>query len=172
MIKQFIFLPLDRPKYIYNCLHTTIYYKIIFEKNKTLCFFLADWAFGGVQRIYIIFLEVRISDGPCLGKWGFLDYYTKRPCSTHLSSSRPLPKPKNQLLKTGCITRIRLASHVTRKTGQAGRDFSDNNKIKSTIYLSFYWCMNSTRRKFLSSLSKSMYSFVWFRRKNRLKCSW
>ena len=68
--------------------------------------------------------------------------------------------------------RIRLASHVTRKTGQAGRDFSDNNKIKSTIYLCFYWCMNSTRRKFLSSLSKSMYSFVWFRRKNRLKCSW
>ena len=170
MLKQFMFIPWERPKYIYNCLDT-IYYKMIFEKNKTLCFFLADWAFGGVQRIYIIFLEVRISDGPCLGKWGFLDYYTKRPCSTHLSSSRPLPKPKNQLLKTGCITRIRLASHVTRKTGQAGRDFSDNNKIKSTIYLCFYWCMNSTRRKFLSSLSKSMYSFVWFRRKNRLKCS-
>ena len=76
MIKQFIFIPLDRPKYIYNCLDT-IFYKMIFEKNKTLCFFLADWAFGGVQRIYIIFLEVRISDGPCLGKWGFLDYYTE-----------------------------------------------------------------------------------------------
>ena len=78
----------------------------------------------------------------------------------------------HKILDNFCLIKNYSEECPRHHTGQAGRDFSDNNKIKSTIYLCFYWCMNSTRRKFLSSLSKSMYSFVWFRRKNRLKCSW